>query len=66
MDNKGQLSEALANKLKEAKSLEELKDIAAQEGYELSEDQLEGVAGGICINDYGCHALTMEPGMMPV
>lgn len=36
MDNKGQLSEALANKLKEAKSLEELKEIAAQEGYELS------------------------------
>ena len=30
MDNKGQLSEALANKLKEAKSLEELKEIAAQ------------------------------------
>ena len=60
MDNKGQLSEALANKLKEAKSLEELKEIAAQEGYELSEDQLDGVAGG------NCPFLRMEPGMMPV
>ena len=45
--NKEQLEEAVANKLKEAKSLEELKEIAAKEGYELSDEQLEGVAGGL-------------------
>ena len=44
--NKKQLEEAVANKLKEAKSLEEVKNIAANEGYELSDEQLEGVAGG--------------------
>lgn len=43
--NKEQLEEAVANKLKEAKSLEELKEIAAKEGYELSDEQLEGIAG---------------------
>lgn len=64
MDNKGQLSEALANKLKEAKSLEELKEIAAQEGCELSDEQLEGIAGGKvrCPRDYSCITLTIEPG----
>ena len=45
--NKEQLEEAVVNKLKEAKSLEELKEIAAKEGYELSDEQLEGIAGGI-------------------
>ena len=60
MENKGQLNEALANKFKQAKSLEELKEIAAQEGYELSEDQLDGVAGG------NCPDLWMAPGPMPV
>ena len=48
--NKKQLEEAVANKLKEAKSLEEVKEIAANEGYELSDEQLEGVAGGGDIN----------------
>ena len=48
--NKKQLEEAVANKLKEAKSLEEVKNIAANEGYELSDEQLEGVAGGGDIN----------------
>ena len=55
--NKKQLEEAVANKLKEAKSLEELKEIAAKEGYELSDEQLEGVAGGIEMfikRDPGC------------
>ena len=63
MEQKKQIDEALANKLKEAKSLEELKEIAAQEGCELSDDQLEGIAGGKvrCPKDYSCITLTMEP-----
>ena len=55
--NKKQLEEAVANKLKEAKSLEEVKNIAANEGYELSDEQLEGVAGGFEMfirRDPGC------------
>ncbi|MBO4905825.1 MAG: hypothetical protein J5486_02165 [Bacteroidaceae bacterium] len=48
-------------KLKDAKSLEELKKLAEQDGCELSDDQLDGVAGG-----EGCGPLTIKPGMMPV
>ena len=48
MDNKKEhLEETIANKLKEAKSLDELKEIAAKEGCELSDEQLDGIAGGI-------------------
>ena len=48
MDNKKEhLEETIANKLKEAKSLDELKKIAAKEGCELSDEQLDGIAGGI-------------------
>ena len=61
--NKEQLEEAVANKLKEAKSLEELKEIAAKEGYELSDEQLEGIAGGgLCPRDWGCSQQTIKPG----
>ena len=63
--NKEQLDAAVADKLKEAKSLEELKEIAAKEGYELSDEQLEGVAGGdtwICIRDWSCSTQTIKPG----
>ena len=42
-----QIDEALAKKLEGAKSLEELKEIAAKEGCELSDEQLDGIAGGI-------------------
>ncbi len=64
MEQKKQIDEALAKKLKEAKSLEELKEIAAQEGCELSDEQLEGIAGGKvrCPRDYSCITLTIEPG----
>ena len=48
MDNKKEhLEETIANKLKEAKSHDELKEIAAKEGCELSDEQLDGIAGGI-------------------
>ena len=40
-------ADSIAKKLKGAKTLDEVKDIAAQEGYELSDDQLDGIAGGI-------------------
>ena len=48
--NKVQINAAVADKLKKANTLEELKGIAAMEGYELSDEQLEGVAGGGDIN----------------
>ena len=52
MDNKKEhFEETVVNKLKEAKSLDELKEIAAKEGYELSDEQLDGVAGGIDMPD---------------
>ena len=64
--NNGQLEEAVTDKLKEAKSLEELKEIAAKEGYELSEEELEGIAGGdgpwICVRDWSCAQQTITPG----
>ena len=61
--NKEQLEEAVVNKLKEAKSLEELKEIAAKEGYELSDEQLEGIAGGVsCPRDYSCITQTIKAG----
>ena len=64
MEQKKQIDEALAKKLKEAKSLEELKEIAAQEGCELSDEQLEGIAGGKVRRprDYSCITLTIGPG----
>ena len=40
-------ADSIAKKLKGAKTLDEVKDIAAQEGYELSDGQLDGIAGGI-------------------
>ena len=64
--NKEQLEATVADKLKEAKSLEELKEIATEEGYELSDEKLEGVAGGegpwICVRDWSCAQKTMDPG----
>ena len=64
MDNKKEhFEETVVNKLKEAKSLDELKEIAAKEGYELSDEQLEGIAGGIsCPRDYSCITQTIKPG----
>ena len=46
-EKKEQIEETVANKLKDAKSIDEVKEIAAKEGYELSDEQLEGIAGGI-------------------
>ena len=63
--NKVQLDAAVAEKLKKAKSLEELLDIADEEGYELSDEELEGIAGGeiprICARDWGCPTQNMKP-----
>ena len=59
-----QIDEALAKKLEGAKSLEELKEIAAKEGCELSDEQLEGIAGGNqrCPRDWSCITQTIAPG----
>ena len=44
-------------KLKACKAPEELIELAKQEGYELSDAELEGIAGGSwCIND--CNGLS--------
>ena len=64
---KVQLNADVVEKLKNANSLEELKEIAAKEGYELSDEQLEEVAGGgnetwMCIRDWSCATQTIKPG----
>ena len=40
------ISPELKETLTNAKSIEELKDLAAKAGYELSDEALEGVSGG--------------------
>lgn len=40
----------LQEKLQKAQTPDELLAIAKEEGYELSEDQLEGVNGGWCVH----------------
>ena len=46
----GNLSSEQKDRLKAAKSLEEIEEVAAEECFELSDDQLEGIAGGGDIN----------------
>ena len=41
------LSDELKAKVSEAKSAEELLALAAQEGMELSDEQLEAISGGV-------------------
>lgn len=52
------LSPELAEKVKACSSPQELIDLAKQEGYKLSEEELEGIAGGCCMKcncvDVGC------------
>ena len=47
------LSPELQEKAKSAKSPEELLAMAKEEGYELSDKDLEGVSGGWC-SEYKC------------
>ncbi|MBE6471130.1 MAG: Nif11-like leader peptide family natural product precursor [Coriobacteriaceae bacterium] len=47
------LSPELQEKAKSAKSPQELLEMAKAEGYELTDEELEGVAGGWC-SDYVC------------
>ena len=46
----------LQEKLRTAKTPEELLALAREEGYELSDEQLEGVSGGWCVkcDEDGC------------
>ena len=61
------LTGILKDKVDKAESMEEKKDIIAQAGMELTDDELEGVAGGgktstpICKN---CHKPFMTNAMM--
>lgn len=50
------------DKLKTAKSLEEMEKIAAEEGFELSDEQLDAIAGGVidCPKDYCCPSFMHE------
>ena len=48
------LSEEQIAKFKECKSNEEILKVAAEEGVELTDEQLEAVSGGNCINDPTC------------
>lgn len=60
------LSPEQQEKLKAAKSLEEMEQIAAEEGFELSDEALDGIAGGeqpwVCIRDWSCATQTIKPG----
>ena len=42
------LTPELKERLKNAKSIDELKAIAAEAGCELSDDELKGITGGLC------------------
>lgn len=45
------LTEEQMTKARECKTPEEILVLARQEGYELSDEELEGVSGGWCISD---------------
>ena len=53
-------------KIKSARTREELEAIAAEDGLELSDEELDGIAGGeqpwVCIRDWSCATQTIKPG----
>ncbi len=48
------LTEEQISKLKDCKSSEEVLKVAKNEGIELTDEQLEAVSGGNCLNDISC------------
>ena len=58
------LSSNQKDKLKAAKFLEDVEKIAEEEGLELSDEQLDGIAGGNieCPKDYCCPSYLSEQG----
>lgn len=54
------------DKIKNAKTQEELDAILDEEGLELADEVLEGIAGGerpwICSRDWSCATQTIKPG----
>ena len=40
---------------KQCKSAEELLALAKEDGYELTDDEIEGISGGWCFSDCGRH-----------
>ena len=53
------LSPELREKAQACNTAEELLALAKEEGYELSEDELEGISGGweTCFSNYYCSSL---------
>ena len=49
------LAPELMEKAKACKTIEELEELARAEGIELSDEQLAGIAGGICRSDCTLH-----------
>ena len=49
------LSPEVQEKLKGAKTPEEIMALAKEEGYELSEEELDGISGGACWDCVKCH-----------
>ena len=58
------LDPAQKDRLKAAKSLEEMEEVAEEEGFELSDEQLDAIAGGRidCPQDYCCSSYLNERG----
>ena len=56
------LSPEQQDKLKTAKSHEEMEKVAAEEGFELSDEQLDAIVGGVidCPRDYCCPSFMHE------
>ena len=52
--DKSKLTEAQIQKAMACSSVEELMKVAKEEGYELTDDELEAVAGGNWACDYDC------------
>lgn len=52
------------DRLKAAKSLEEMERVAEEEGFELTDEQLDAISGGIidCPKDYCCPSFMSEQG----
>ena len=60
------LTSGQQEKIKNAKTQEEQDAIFVEEGFELSDKMLKGIAGGeqpwICIRDWSCATQTIKPG----
>ena len=61
----GNLSAEQMDRLKAASSFEEMEEVVAEEGFTLSDEQLDAIAGGggySCPDHGGCSRKRIEPG----